>query len=98
MKILIGLVAVLVLALPLLNSCSTLRTGQAVKAASEAKEGEPLKASYEVTESKGWANRYIPGWKRLSNALPPPTEARKEWDRWQRNGGRPGLEPEKPFP
>ena len=88
MKIPVSFVAVLVLALLLLSSCSTLRIGHAVRASSEAKEGEPQRASFEVPADEGWAARYIPGWKRLSEMIPPPTEARKEWDRRLRNGGR----------
>ncbi len=90
MKILTVLGAVLVLALPLLASCSALRIGNAVKASSDAKEGEPYKASYQAPAKEGWAARYIPRWKSLSDLLPPPTEARKEWDERLRgpNSGR----------
>jgi hypothetical protein len=61
--------------LPFIASCSALRTGNAVPAAYES-------------DKPGWASKYIPGVKSISEIVPPPSEARTNWDRWyeKRNG------------
>lgn len=64
----LGIVLVLVLVLFLTASCTTLRSGKAVKAAYEADNGE------------GWLSRNVPLVKKLSDIIPPPTEARIKWD------------------
>ncbi len=55
--------------LPLLTSCTALGPGKAVK------------AGFELQEEEGWASRYIPGVRAISKFVPPPTEARLEWDK-----------------
>jgi hypothetical protein len=44
---------------------------------------EPLEP---MQPTEGWASKYIPGWKKLSGILPPPTDARRKWDQWQKRG------------
>ena len=68
---------VALLALPFITSCTTLRAGT------------PVKAGYEADEP-GWALRYIPGLKTISDLIPPPNEARTKWDEWQRERGGSG--------
>ncbi len=68
MNRLLGIALVLVLVLVLTASCTSLRSGKAVKAA------------YDANENDGWLSRNIPGVKRLSEIIPPPNEARKQWD------------------
>jgi len=68
MNRLLGVAMLLVLVLLLTASCTSLRSGKAVKAA------------YETGESDGWVSRNIPGVKRLSEIIPPPNEARRQWD------------------
>lgn len=53
-----------------LTSC----TGLAVRPT-----GAPVQAGYDA-DKPGWAERYIPGFRRVVNLLPPPTEARIKWD------------------
>jgi hypothetical protein len=65
------IVVAAMLMLPLLTSCSSLRLGSPVKAGFEAEE-------------EGWASRNIPGVKKLSELIPPPTEARQKWDERQK--------------
>lgn len=60
---------VALLSIPLLNACSSLRSGHAVP------------AGYE-TEKKSPITKYLPGGQTISNFLPPPSEARTNWDRW----------------
>ena len=55
------------LAMAFLSSCSGLRTGSPVKAGFDA-------------EDEGWASRNIPGVRKLSDLIPPPSEARQKWD------------------
>ncbi len=63
------------LAFPVLfSSCTTLRTAV------------PVPAAYE-SEDEGWASKHIPGVKSLVSLLPPPTDARKQWDLYQRRKG-----------
>ncbi len=59
-----------VTALPFMTSCSTLRSGN------------PVKAGYEADNKQGWASKYIPGVKSVSQFIPPPSDARNNWDRW----------------
>jgi len=61
----------IILFLFIASSCSSLRSGAPVKAGYEAEQG-------------GWAERNIPGVKSLSNLLPPATDARKQWDSYQK--------------
>lgn len=72
MNRLLAVALVLVLALLLTSSCTSLRSGKAVK------------AIYEGNESDGWLSRNIPGVKRLSEIIPPPNEARRQWDQRMR--------------
>lgn len=49
-----------------------------------------VKAGYE-NEKSGWISRNIPSLEKLSNMIPPPTEARTKWDetqKKQREGNR----------
>ncbi|MGB9618373.1 MAG: hypothetical protein ACP5M0_07385 [Desulfomonilaceae bacterium] len=64
----LGIALVWVLVLFLAASCTSLRSGNAVKAA------------FDANESDGWLSRHIPGVKKLSEIIPPPNEARKQWD------------------
>jgi hypothetical protein len=64
-----------ILACPLLTSCTSMRAGN------------PVKAGFDV-EEPSWAVRYIPGLKALSDFVPPPTEARVKWDKWQQKKDR----------
>jgi len=87
MKALSVLVAVLFLSFPLFTACSTLRCGTAVKAAAGSKNDWAAIASEGMQPRDGWAARNIPGWKGVSDFIPKPTEARKQWDR-QKNRNR----------
>lgn len=58
--------------LPFLCSCSALGPGKAVK------------AGFELQEEEGWASKYIPGVRAVSKFIPPPTDARLEWDKRQK--------------
>lgn len=60
----------------LLPSCS------AVKWAVPATAGSEM-------EDESWASRYIPGVKAVSNLVPPPTEARLQWDERYKNQREP---------
>jgi hypothetical protein len=61
-----------VLSMFLVSSCSsTLSSVSAVK------------AGYE-NEKDGWISRNIPSLEKLSNMIPPPTEARMKWDETQK--------------
>jgi len=88
MKVSMTVVAALLIFLAFLSSCTTLRLGTPVKASSSAWDQEAEKGADEENAQEGWASRYVPGWKRLSNLLPPPTEARKDWDKWMSQGSR----------
>ena len=59
----------IIVAFTFLTSCSTLRSGNPVKAAYNAEE-------------VGWASRNVPGVKALSNLVPPPSDARTKWDQY----------------
>ncbi len=82
--------------LPFFVSCSSLRMGAPVKA-SFTMDDSDMKAddfrspagSGFPPETPGWAARYIPGWKWLSDTIPPPTEARMKWD--ERNYRQRGM-------
>jgi hypothetical protein len=80
------LVALMVLlSVPLVTSCTALSARPA---------GKPVPAGYEP-DKPGWAEKYVPGLKRVSNLLPPPTEARLKWDermKRQQNTGPEGGE------
>jgi hypothetical protein len=69
MKRFLPLLVIGLLGIPLLNGCTTMRSAKAVPAAYEE-------------EKKSSVSRYIPGLSSLSNLLPPPSEARTNWDRW----------------
>lgn len=56
----------------LISSCTAMGPGKAVK------------AGFEMQEEEGWASRYIPGVRAVSKFIPPPTEARIEWDKRQK--------------
>ncbi len=64
----------------LLSSCSALNWGKAAKAGLDSEVDDP-----------GWAARNVPGLGRLGRALPPPTKARKDWDRRHRESRRKGM-------
>jgi uncharacterized protein YceK len=84
-----GFVAIaLIVALPLFSSCSSLRSGTAVKAGYDVEEKIPDRALDQMAADQGWAARYIPGWKAVGKLIPEPTEARMSWDNWKtkRNG------------
>jgi len=82
MKVSMTFVAALLIFLALLSSCTTLRLGTPVKASYSAWDQEAEKGADDQSAQEGWASRYVPGWKALSNLLPPPTDARKDWDKW----------------
>jgi hypothetical protein len=63
--------------LPLTTSCTAIRSAVPVKASFDA----PAKASM-PSEGQGWASRYIPGVRQISNLLPEPSEARVKWDEY----------------
>ena len=46
---------------------------------SAVKWAVPAKAGADIDE-ESWALRYVPGLKALSDFIPPPTEARTQWD------------------
>ena len=73
----------LIILLPLLSSCSALRSLSAAKPGfdTEARAGSPSPPPSQDQAGEIWATRYIPGMRYLSSTLPPPTEARSEWDR-----------------
>ncbi|MBM3299644.1 MAG: hypothetical protein FJY85_06800 [Deltaproteobacteria bacterium] len=60
------------LILPLAVSCTNLRAPSVVK------------AGYEAETEESWASRYLPGVRTLSRLVPPPTDARTQWDEYQR--------------
>jgi hypothetical protein len=79
MKLIHAVCLAIIFALALFaSSCSTLRSGSAVKAGYDAD-----KPVFDAEEG-GWAYRNIPGVKALSNFVPPPNEARTKWDEWQK--------------
>ena len=70
---------VLILALLMTTSCTGLRGAKLLKAGYQGEDGE-----------QSWAVKYIPGVRSLSNLIPPPTDARREWDERQRKANQPG--------
>ena len=82
----VRLALVLVVAFPLIVSCAALHPGAMVKAAFNTEGKEPPEAVAHEPEREGWAARNVPGWKAASGLFPPPTEARKKWDRKLKRG------------
>jgi hypothetical protein len=76
MKRFLPLLVIGLLGVPLLNGCTTMRSGKAVPAAYES-------------EKQGSVTKYIPGLQSLSNLLPPPSEARTNWDQWYKKQSDP---------
>ncbi len=78
MKLSAVILVMIVIFMPLLTSCSV-------------RQGAPLKAGFEP-EDQGWLSRNVPGIKKLSDIIPPPTEARQKWEeqrkqsRWSQDG------------
>lgn len=68
MKNIVFIAAICAAALVCASACSSLRSGNAVK------------ASFETEETEGWLARKVPGIKTLSNIIPPPNENRLKWD------------------
>jgi hypothetical protein len=81
-KLVVAALTALVI-LPLASSCTAVRSGVPVKAAFDS----PAKAGVPVDE-RGWASRYIPGVRAISNLVPEPSEARVKWDEYykKKNG------------
>ncbi|MBI4962090.1 MAG: hypothetical protein HY913_02325 [Desulfomonile tiedjei] len=69
MKLPSALLFLIIATLPFMTSCSALRSGN------------PVPAGYDA-DKQGWVSKYIPGAKSVSNFIPPPSEARTNWDRW----------------
>ncbi len=65
--------------LPLASSCTAMRSVVPVRASFDS----PAKASM-PPEEQGWASRYIPGVRQISNLLPEPSDARVKWDDYYR--------------
>lgn len=78
MQIFSVVLVVAVLSVPFLTSCAS--TGAATF----------TKAGFEQEDNQGWASKYLPGVSLLSKLLPPPTEARLEWDEHQKRMSQPG--------
>ncbi|MDQ7785928.1 MAG: hypothetical protein RDU20_23945 [Desulfomonilaceae bacterium] len=68
MKRCAALVLAAALFLALTTSCTSMRSLTAVK------------AGYDAEQQDSWASRYIPGVRAISRLVPPPSDARKEWD------------------
>ncbi len=83
MKLIPTFFLTVIFSLTFLASCSTLRSGNAVKA------GYDVDKSVVDSEEEGWATRNIPGLRALSNFVPPPNEARTKWDDWQKKRQQP---------
>jgi hypothetical protein len=76
MRIFSSICLMAALAFPVMfSSCTALRTAT------------PVPAAYQSDEDEGWATKHIPGMKSLVSLLPPPTDARKQWDLYQRRKG-----------
>ncbi len=74
--------------MPFCSSCSVIRAGAPVKADySEEKDQAEAKKIGELSE-ESWASRYIPGWRAVTGLVPPPSDARKKWDNWNRKRNR----------
>jgi len=69
MRLPLAFVLLLLCALPFMASCSALRSGN------------PVPAGYEA-DKQAWTSKYIPGYKSVSQFIPPPSDARTDWDRW----------------
>jgi hypothetical protein len=78
MRISSVVLVVAVFSMPFLTSCAS--TGATTF----------MKAGFEQQDNEGWASKYLPGISFLSKLLPPPTEARLEWDERQKRMGQPG--------
>lgn len=79
MKRYVVLVCAVAFLMTFTTSCSTIRSSI-----------KPMKAGYETEEEESWAAKYIPGVKAVSKFVPPPSDARREWDerynRWNNQG------------
>ena len=84
MKVLAVFVALLVIPLLLVSSCSSVRSVTAYKASAPADEDWEKIAMDGIGSEEGWASKYVPGWKTLSEVVPEPTTARKKWDRYHK--------------
>ncbi len=78
MKFIVIVSVAAITSLFLLSGCSTLNWAT------------PAKASFEPDE-ESWASKYVPGVKALSDFVPKPTEARVQWDKYQKNKYGPGI-------
>lgn len=78
MRISSAVLVVAILTVPFVTSCAS--TGTATF----------MKAGFEQEDKEGWASKYLPGGSFLSKLLPPPTEARLEWDEHQKRMSQPG--------
>lgn len=79
----------LVLACSLVVSCTALRSGSAVKAGFSAQQGPDEAIPPDRLSDDGWADRWIPGWKKAGKIIPEPSESRRKWDeRMKRNRAR----------
>lgn len=80
----------LLIALPLVTSCSTMNWGQPAKAGpdiSEKTEEQDIESQSEkAKESGGWLSGAFPDFSALWNKIPPPTQARRKWDEKQKRG------------
>ncbi|MGO9568334.1 MAG: hypothetical protein ACLP5H_12405 [Desulfomonilaceae bacterium] len=84
MKLIPAVCLAIIFALALFaSSCSTLRSGNPVKAGYDVE-----KPAFDAEEG-GWVYRNVPGVKALSNLVPPPSEARTKWDEWQKKKQEP---------
>jgi len=86
MKIRPVVAIVALVCLPLLTSCSGVRSGTAVKAAFDAEDQE------------SWITKYVPGLKSISNLLPPPNENRTKWDQYYKWTADPDRSQRRPAP
>jgi len=64
--------AVLILSVALFFALSTSCTSM--------KSFKTVRAGYDAEEQDSWASRHIPGVKAISKFIPPPTDARRQWD------------------
>jgi len=86
MRIRLVVAVVALVCLPLMTSCSGVRSGTAVKAAFDAEDQE------------SWITKKIPGLKTLSNLLPPPNENRIKWDQYYKGTADPDKSQRRPGP
>jgi hypothetical protein len=80
MRILFAVLLGAILTMPFLTSCAS--TGATTF----------MKAGFEQKDDEGWASKHIPGVSALSKLLPPPTEARQQWDEQQKRMSQPGWD------